>query len=428
MASLSPGGAVAPSRGAALPLLILALLIGVSWCVQGAFGAVQEAARAELGFSDWQLGMLQGLAVSVPIAVLAVPIGRAVDRSSRVWLLVMLGLLWSVGTLLTAFAQSFAMLFVARMLAGLGATCAISAAISLAADLCRPERRGRAMLVLTIGKWAGTAAAFALGGGFYGLFRHGGASWASAGLAPWRATHWVLGIASLLLLLPAFLLREPARQELGAGDHAPLRAVLRELWDRRAFLGPLFVGQIGVVMADVAAAIWIAPVLTRDYGLTPDRFGGWVGAILFGSGVLGSVLGGLFADLGQKGHRRGGILTSAVIASAFAVPAALFPVMPGIPGFAALFALLMLCGTICGLVTSAAIAVLVPNELRGLCLGAFIAIAGVVGFGVAPALVTAIAGAGLRLGAALALVGVTVGIVATVAFGIARRNAPSQAI
>jgi MFS family permease len=428
MASHALGKADAPPRGAVPSLIVLALLIGVSWCVQGAFGAVQEAAKAELGFSDWQLGMLQGLAVSVPIAVLAVPIGRAVDRSSRVRLLVGLCLLWSVGTLFTAFAQSFAMLFVARMLAGLGATCAISAAISLAADLCRPERRGRAMLVLTIGKWAGSAAAFALGGGLYGFFRQGGAPWASVGLAPWRATHWVLGLASLLFLLSAFLLREPDRQEIGAGDQAPLRVVLRELWDRRAFLAPLFVGQIGVVMADVAAAIWIAPVLTRDYGLTPDRFGGWVGAILFGSGVLGSVLGGVFADLGQRGHRRGGILTSAVIASAFAVPAALFPIMPGISGFAALFALLMLCGTICGLVTSATIAVLVPNELRGLCLGAFIAIAGVIGFGVAPALVTAISGAGFSLGQALAIVGGAVGIVATVAFAMARRNAPGTAI
>lgn len=428
MATLALDPAATRPRGAALSLVVLALLIGVSWCVQGAFGAVQEAARAELGFSDWQLGMLQGLAASLPIAVLAVPIGRAVDRQSRVRLLVALGLLWSAGTLLTAFAQSFAMLFVARMLSGLGATCAISAAISLAADLCRPEKRGRAMLVLTIGKWAGTAAAFALGGGLYGLFRGGGATWASAGLAPWRATHWVLGLASLVLLLPAVLLREPARQEVAAGDQAPLRVVLGELWDRRGFLGPLFVGQIGVAMADVAAAIWIAPVLTRDYGLTPDRFGGWVGAILFGSGVLGSILGGLFADLGQRGARRGGILASAVVASAFAVPAALFPLMPGIAGFATLFALLMLCGTVCGLVTSATIAVLVPNELRGLCLGTFLALAGVVGFGLAPALVTAVAGIAGGLSHGLAIVGVTVGAIATCAFRIAMRNAPDKPI
>ena len=47
----------------------------------------------------------------------------------------------------------------------------------------------------------------------------------------------------------------------------------------------------------------------------------------------------------------------------------------------------MLCGTVTGLVTSVALTVLLPNELRGLCIGAFIAIAGLIGFGVAPSLV-----------------------------------------
>jgi len=418
-------------RSAIVPLLILALLVGASWCMQGSFGTVQEAAKAELGLSDWQLGLLQGLAVSVPIAVLAVPIGRAVDRSHRIRVLVALGLTWSLGTLLTAFAHGFAWLFVARMMAGLGATCAVSAAISIAADLTPPERRGFAMLVLTIGKWAGTAAAFAAAGGLFGLFGHGGGQWASAGLPPWRAAHLVLGVASLLLLLPALWLREPERHEVAAGEHAPLRVVLRELADRRGFLIPLFVGQIGVVMADVAASIWIAPVLTRDYGQTPEQFGGWIGAVLFATGILGSIAGGICADRGQRSGRRGGILRSAVIASLFAIPAALFPIMPSVAGLGILFGLLILCGTLCGLVTGAALSVLLPNELRGVCLGTFIALAGVIGFGAAPGLVTGLAGLlgdSRHLGPSLAIVGVAVGIVSASAFWMAMRRAPESPI
>jgi len=416
---------------AVLPLALLAMLVAASWCMQQSFGTVQEAAKSDLHLSDNQLGLLQGLAVSIPIAVLAVPIGRLVDRGNRVRLMIVLALLWSFGTLLTAFAPDFATLFVARMAAGLGATCAVGAAISIAADLCAPERRGRAMLILTIGKWAGTAGAFALAGGLYGLFLHGGGAWAGAGLAPWRAAHLVLGIVSLLLVVPAFFLREPARQEIGAGEQAPLGVVLRELTARRAFLIPLFVGQIGVAMADVAASIWIAPVLSRDYGLSADRFGGTVGAIVFGVGIAGSVAGGFLADRGQRGGRRGGILTSALVFAALGVPAALFPVMPGAGACLALFGVLILCGTVCGLVTAATIAVLVPNELRGVCLGAFLAIAGVIAFGIAPSLVTGLAtlmGAGDHLGPALAIVGVGVGAVSTVAFRIALRNAPAQPI
>lgn len=413
------------------PLVVLALLVGASWCMQQSFGTVQEAAKAELHLSDNQLGLLQGLAVSIPIAVLAVPVGRLVDRGNRMRLMIVLALLWSVGTLLTAFAPGFVTLFIARMIAGLGATCAVGAAISIGADLCAPESRGRAMLILTIGKWAGTAAAFALAGWLFGLFLHGGARWASAGLSPWRAAHLVLGILSLLLTVPAFFLREPARHEVEAGESAPLRIVLRELAARRAFLIPLFIGQIGVAMVDVAASIWVAPVLTRDYHLTADRFGGTVGAIVFGVGIAGSIAGGLLADRGQRNGRRGGILMSALAFAVLGIPAALFSIMPGADTCLALFGVLILSGTVCGLVTSTAISVLIPNELRGVCLGAFLAIAGVIAFGLAPGLVTGLAGlmgTGAHLGIPLAIVGVIVGAISAIAFWIAIRNAPEQAI
>lgn len=416
---------------ATMPLIVLSVPVGASWCMQQSFGTVQEAAKAELRLTDNQLGLLQGLAVSIPIAVLAVPIGRFIDRGNRMRLMVALAMLWSIGTLLTAFAPGFVTLFVARMIAGLGATCAVGAAISIGADLCAPESRGRAMLILTIGKWAGTAAAFAFAGGLYGMFLHGGPIWIGGGLSPWRATHLVLGILSLLLVMPAFFLREPARQEVEAGKHAPFRIVLRELAARRAFLVPLFIGQIGVAMVDVAASIWVAPVLTRDYGLTADHFGGIVGGIVFGSGIVGSIAGGLLADRGKRSGRRGGILAGALGFAAIGIPAALFPIMSSVDLCLILFGVLILSGTVCGLVTAAALSVLIPNELRGLCLGAFIAIAGVIAFGIAPSLVTGLAGLmGLatHLGAPLAIVGVIGGIGATIAFWMAIRNAPAQAI
>ena len=66
-------------------------------------------------------------------------------------------------------------------------------------------------------------------------------------------------------------------------------------------------------------------------------------------------------------------------------------------------------GTITGLITSVALTVLLPNELRGLSIGAFIAIAGLIGFGIAPSLVTMVStllGGEAMLREALAIVGV----------------------
>lgn len=423
-----PAARTAPQ---ALPsLLVLTLAMTVGFAMMGSFGTVQEGAKAELGLSDAMLGIIQGVSAAVALVVCSIPVGILVDRFSRTRLLVALAVIWTAGTALTAVATGPTMLFAARVLTATGTTGALTAALSLTADLCLPERRGRALLVLNLGKIAGIAGAFALGGWLFGQAARGGLPLVT-GLAPWRATHAVLALVSLALLLPLLLLREPARHEVAATVHAPFSVLAAELWSRRAFLAPLFVGQVAVVMADNAALVWAAPVLSRRYGLQPGDFAGWMGALVFGSGLVGTLLGGFAADWGQRRAQRGGLLLGAVIAAAIGVPAALFPIGPTVTWFAVAFGLLSLCGAITGLVTSVALTVLIPNELRGLCIGAFIAFAGLIGFGIAPSLVTGISGllgGESHLGPALAIVGVVTGALSVAGFLLALRRAPLSAV
>jgi len=420
--------AAAPGFGRALaPLLLLALLMMIGFTVMGSFGTVQESAKAELGLSDAVLGAIQGLGAAVPLLLFSIPIGILVDRFNRVRLMLVLAAIWTIGTALTAIAPNVPTLFVARMLTGIGTTGALTAALSLSADFCAPDQRGRALLIVNLGKAFGVAAAFAVTGWLFGLHSKGALPTLIAGAGSWRNAHAMLALLSAALLIPLLLMREPQRREVEAGPEAPFRAVARELWARRGFLAPLFVGQVAVVMADAAAGIWAAPILSRTYGLQPQDFAGWMGAILIGTGVVGAVLGGIAADLGQKSGRRGGLLIGAVIASAIGIPAALFSISPTVPIFAVAFGALVLCGTITGLITSVALTVLIPNELRGLCIGAFIAIAGLIGYGIAPSLVTGaslLLGGERHLGAAQALVGVSVSILSLAGFFLAMRRAP----
>lgn len=390
----------------------------------GVFSAVQEAAKAELGASDFEMSLLNGLAVSIPLAVLAIPVGLLVDRAVRVRLLLWTAVAWTVGTLLTAYAQGFALLFAARMLGSVGANISTTIAISLAADLSLPERRGRSLLLLTIGKYAGTGLAFALGGWLLGFFIERGGI---AGLAPWRSIHLVLGLASLGIVAAIASMREPPRQETRVGPSAPLRETFAELWTYRRFLAPLFLGQIGVLMADAAATVWAAPVLARSYGVSPQEFAGWLGGVVFGAGILGALAGGFAADAGHRTGRRGGILVGAIAASLVALPAALFPVMPSPALFGAVLFVLLLGGTITGLITATALAVLLPNELRGLSVGVFLAIGGLIAFGVAPTLVAFVStmlGGEAEVGPALAIVGSVVSLIGCAGFIIARARAP----
>lgn len=418
-----------PARlsAAAAPLLLLALVTTVAFTALGSFGTIQEAAKAEMGLSDDHLALIQGLGAAVPMVLFSIPVGILVDRRNRVRLTLGLGVLWTLGTLLTAFAPNAALLTAARMLTGIGSTGSLTAALSLCADYCAAQQRGRAMLIVNLGKALGVALGFALTGWLFGFFADFTGSGWFQDMAPWRSAHVALAAISALLLLPLLFLREPERREVEASPDAPFRVVVRELWSRRAFLIPLFAGQVAVVMADVAATVWIAPVLSRDFDLTPQQFSGWVGALLFGTGVAGAIIGGLSADWGQKSGRRGGLLLGAVIAAGIGVPAALFPIMPSVTGVAVMLGIISAAGAVTGLVVSVALTVYIPNELRGLCIGAFIAVAGLIGFGLAPWIVTrvsAMMGGEAMLAEALALVGVIVSALSFVAFWLAMRCAP----
>jgi MFS family permease len=414
-------GRSAGFRAVLAPLLVLSANVGSGVGTYTVFSPVQEIAKADLRISDFQVSLLQGLAASIPIAVLSIPLGRMVDRRNRVRLLLVLGLAWTLGALLIAFAHAFAALFAARMLAGVGALCSLPVAISIAADLTTPAQRGRSLLFLSLGKITGSALAFALGGWLVSALARGAVP-TIPGMAPWRAVHLWFGAGSALLLLPVGLLHEPPRRELGAAAGQPLLPALREMWRRRGLLAPLFLGQVAVVMADISGTVWAAPVLTRNFRLQPADFAGWMGLVVLAAGALGSVLGGFAADVGHRRDTRGGILVGAVVAATLSIPGALFPIAPSTLSFAWLLALLLTCGAITGVVAATAIAVLVPNEIRGISLGLFIVIGALIGLGLAPTLVTLVSarlGGEAQLRYGLVATTVATSVTAAVGFGMA---------
>lgn len=419
-----PAPALRSSTG---PLLLVSLAMLVGFTMLQSFGIMAETAKTEMHLSDAELALVQGVSAAIPLLLFSIPIGIWVDRGNRVRILLMMALAWTLGTFGTAAAASVPVLFAARMLTGLGTTGGLTAALSLASDYCRPEQRGRALLLPSLGKSFGIAAGFTAAGLLLGAFagRH---LQPLFGATSWRSAQWALGALSALLCVPLFLLREPERHEVEAGPNAPFRVVLAELWSRRGWVVPLFVGQTSVVMADAAAGVWASPVLQRNYHLQPADFAGWLGAIVLVTGMMGAIIGGLAADWGQKSGIHGGLLIGAIIASALGIPAALFPVVPGVVGFGAAIGLLLLAGTVTGLIASVVLTVWLPNELRGLAIGAFISVAGLIGFGVAPSLVTLVSnllGGEGHLNSALAIVGVIVSTASVWGFFAAMRATPS---
>lgn len=417
----------APTLGRSIgSLLLISLAILVGFTMLQSFGIMAETAKADLRLSDAALGAVQGISAAIPMVLFSIPIGMWVDRKNRVFILQVMAVGWTVGTFVTAAAPTTTILFIGRMLTAIGTTGALTAVLSLGSDYCRPEQRGRAMLIPNIAKIAGVSAGFTVAGLLLSnLSDHHLPLLVNA--SPWRNAQWLLGIASVLLSIPLLLLREPPRHEVESGPGAPLKTIFAEVKARRGWIIPLFVGQTSVVMADAAAAIWVSPVLQRSYHLSPGEFAGWLGALVLVTGILGCAIGGMVADLGQRSTVRGGLMVGAIFAAFVGVPSALFPIMPGVGSFAISIGALMLAGNVTAIIATVALTVWLPNELRGLCIGGFIAIAGLIGFGLAPSLVTLVSswlGGEQHLAAALAIVGGLVSIISVAGFAAAMRHAP----
>ncbi len=420
-------GAIRKTKWSVIWLMTLMLFSALT--VGGMFAPLQEAVKAELGITDLQIGLMAGMAAAIPVALLSLPIAWMVDHGTRTRLLIALASLWAFGTIGVAFATDFETLFAARLVAGVGGGCAFPVVVSLLADVTMPQRRGRSMLLVSIGAWAGAGAAFAIGGTLFGYLNDNPGA-GLLGLAPWRETHLLVGIGAALLVLPIFFMREPKRYEV-ENRGASLKDSLSGFWRRRKFLAPLFVGQLSGGMAEGAAAIWIGSVLQRSYGQMPGDYGGWVGLVILGAGIIGSVIGGFTADMGHKLKMRGGILLPALIATALTIPASAYPIMPTVSGFAWVLFALLVGGTVVNLVASASIAVLIPNEERAVCLAGLKIVGTVVGLGVAPPLIAWLAsyaeGPG-GMGWALTWLGVVTGIISLIGFWLAMVNAPRDPV
>ena len=77
--------------------------------------------KEDLGVSDTLMGLLTGPVFVISYTLAGLPLARWADRHSRVWLITIGMLVWSVMTVASGFARSYAQLAAARLGVGLGA-------------------------------------------------------------------------------------------------------------------------------------------------------------------------------------------------------------------------------------------------------------------------------------------------------------------
>lgn len=388
-----------------------------------------EPVKREMLLSDMQVGLLQGTAFGLALGLGSLPLGRLVDRWSRVWLLRVALVVWIISMVASGLAHAFLPMVIARAALGLVAALLVPATGSLIADLCPPERRSVATSMFIVGQASGQAFGI-LGGGFaFELFTHVGREHPDLllGLTAWRATYLAAGAIGLLLLFIVSPLKEPERTERKQAAQS-FSVAFAELWAYRIFLLPLLTAMLLVQFSLQASTVWSPTVLTRRFALTPGDFSTWLGSVLLFSGIVGAYAGGWLGEWGRKRGGRRGVLLPALLACVAVAPTAAFALAPDVPSFALLLGANMFLNVIVVTIGAVSITLNIPNEIRGLAFGANSFLSGIFSFATAPALIALLSG-GLggesKLGLALALATIPATFVAAGLLWLARRTSPA---
>lgn len=247
-----------------------------------------EDIKRDFALSDSQIGLLTGVAFSLFYVLFGFPFARLADRSTRKNIVAGALAAWSVMTMLCGAATGFWSLFIMRMGVGVGEGASGPAGQSLLGDYFRREQLARAMGFLTLGATVGTVTGLIAGGLLADQFG-------------WRMAFVLLGLPGILHALLIFMtVREPprGRYALGGAEEArqrPLGETITRLLRNKVYLG-VVAGFAVQIMIGYALAIWMAPIMLRNFGVSTGTVGLFLGLAFLVGGIPGPIAGGFLTD------------------------------------------------------------------------------------------------------------------------------------
>jgi len=350
-----------------------------------------EPIQRDLGITDTQISLLQGLAFAIFYCFAGLPLGQLADRVSRKKVMIFGIVTWSAATIGCGAARTFEELFFARVMVGFGEACLNPCAYSLMSDYFAPHRRGRAYGLFGGASSVGAALSLFLGSAV--LSTLGAVAFISlplvGTLATWKVVFIIAGLPGLMVALLLLTVPEPHRRET-AVRHAEASSpkALAFLRENAGVIIPLLVVYALWSMAGYGYTAWMATGYVRTYGLSVPNAGVLAGIIITAGSLVGAYVGGVLGDRWSSGGAKGGKLRVTFWASAIA--AVTLPVwwLLDSPLLSVLVGCLVYsCGAATLTSAPAALNELVPNELRGRMSAIYLLVTGIVGISFGPAAV-----------------------------------------
>jgi len=301
-----------------------------AFVVRQMLSLIAPSLQTTLGFSDLQLGMLQGLGMAVFASVASYPMGWLADRFGRRLILALGVACWSLATALSAFQYGFGGLFAATIGIAIGEAGLAPIVFALIPDLFPERQRNTANFIFYGGSLLGAGLGMALGGALLQWLGQAQETLpaALAGVDSWR-------IALMMIALPGpifFLL--VLTMPLGAGAGATAMSggrdnggqdfipYAREHW--RTLLC-IFGSIFSMAIAMTSGLMWFPLALPRAFRIDPATVGVGLGTAI----AVATLVGVLLAPVLLRFRRRDADLAPVRVAATFValtpLPAAFLP-------------------------------------------------------------------------------------------------------
>lgn len=376
--------------GAWWMLFVLFLFHVVSLFDRLVLNMLVDPIKADLALSDFQMSLILGPAFAVFHALFGWPLGWLADRYPRRWVVYFGVTVWSLAAAASGLARSFTQLLICRASLGIGAAALTPAAYSLMGDRFPKRRMTLAMSVFQTGSMVGSAIAFTIGGLAIGAATSvAHISFPVVGqLNPWQITLIVTGVPSILLALLVFTFSEPQRRQveprLTPAEH---RNFLRFAWAERRLMLPMAVGVSLMVVLVSGLVAWVPTYLSREFSLTPDRYGPILGLISIISGstmvLKGWIIDWLYARGMADAHLR---FYSWLVVASLPMVIATF-IVPDALSFLILYCALQILIVQFVVYVAATLHLVTPTGLRAQAIAVFLSIFSLIGNGLGPLVV-----------------------------------------
>lgn len=422
--------------------ILLAFLYWLSILDRQIISLLIDPIKRDLGITDVQFGMLQGLAFLISFTLFGFIFGALADRADRRRLIYIGMTVWSLASAACGLAQNFWHLLLARAGLGAGEAALSPSATSMISDLFPREKLTTAMSVYSIGATVGSGTALMVGGAIvYYASKLGDVVLPVIGhVNTWQIVFLLVSLPGIAVAFLVFTIPEPARR--GRKESVQKQSwrsayanLFRFIKSRPRFFLCHYVGFTFATAALTGCSGWFPVHMVRSFGWDESRVGVTLGMILMAAGIIGKLTTGWVVDaMYKRGYRDAQLRWYAgclLVATPFAVVATTsgnpWIFLAGIGTFQILATSMPACAlTALNLVT--------PNEMRGTGVTVFTTIVALLGTSIGSVLVPIFSkhlyGSEAAIGAGMAtLIGVAAPIGAVIlALGLkAMREAMAEA-